>query len=328
MQKYNGAFDEILAPNEIKQIAGRAGRFRTTTPAEAKGTAQINESSPSIPAPNLGLVTTLEENDLPIVRKAMENEADPIMSAGIFPPTNVLMKFAAYFPPSTSFSYILLRLHEISLMHPRYKLCQLKDQVPIADTIQPVKNLTTQDRIIFCAAPANTKQKGMDVILAAFARCVGENSSGALLDIPEMPLDILDEEITLNRHYLERLEMLHKALILYLWLSYRFAGVFINQAMAFHVKELVEERIDKMLAEFSASPQVRCKIRKIREQALGDVQITTRQPCDDHERNSTPEIKISDRSLIPNSEDEPQLADQLVMPDLAPHSAPPSTHSI
>ena len=193
------------------------------------------------------------------------------MSAGIFPPTSILLKFATYFPPSTSFSYILLRLHELSLRHPRYHLCVLRDQIAIADTIQHVQNLSIQDRIVFCAAPAAIKDPGMQAIVAAFARCVGDNTSGALLDIPKIPLEILNEDTRADRDYMKRLESLHKSLILYLWLSYRFAGVFINQAMAFHVKRLVEERIDKMLAEYSSSPAIRESIKKMREEALRQI---------------------------------------------------------
>lgn len=111
----------------------------------------------------------------------------------------------------------------------------------------------------------------MGVIVAAFARCVGDNVSGALLDIPEVPLDILDAEFKPNREYLDQLESLHKALVLYLWLSYRFAGVFINQAMAFHVKTLVEEKIDMMLAEYSSSPEISNRIKKMREEALRQI---------------------------------------------------------
>ena len=202
----------------------------------------------------------------------MQAELDPIMSAGIFPPTSILIRFATYFPPSTNFHYIMLRLHELSLQHPRYHLCELKDQIVIADIIQPIQNLTVHDRMIFCASPASPKPgSGMTEILRAFARCVGEHKSGALLDISEMPLGVLDEEPRVDREYVERLESLHKALILYLWLSYRFAGVFINQAMAFYVKGLVEEKIDKTLAEYSASPEIREKIRKMREQALRQI---------------------------------------------------------
>ena len=201
----------------------------------------------------------------------MREELEPIMTAGIFPPTNVLMKFATYFPPSTDFSYILLRLHELSLMHPRYHLCNLKDQIQIADIIQPVRNLTTRDRIIFCAAPAALRVKGLPDIVAAFARCVGNNTSGALLDIPEINLDLLDEEMRIDREYMSGLEGLHQALILYLWLSYRFAGVFVNQAMAFYVKKLVEEKLDKMLTEYSSSKAIRAGIRKMRKEALRQI---------------------------------------------------------
>ncbi len=251
-----------------------------------------------MPAPNLGLVTTLEQADLPILRKAMESELDPIMSAGIFPPTSILLKFATYFPPSTSFSYILLRLHELSLRHPRYHLCVLRDQIAIADTIQHIQNLSIHDRIVFCAAPAVVKDTGMPGILAAFARCVGDNSSGALLDIPEIPLDILDEDIKADRNYMARLESLHKALILYLWLSYRFTGVFINEAMAFHVKRLVEEKIDKMLAEYSSSPAIRERIKKMREEALRQISNLNERVAESGEPRV--QMKLLDTPLLPD----------------------------
>lgn len=201
----------------------------------------------------------------------MQAGSDPIMTAGIFPPTSVLAKFATYFPPSTSFSYILLRLHELSLQHPRYHLCNLKDQTAIADVIQPVQNLTTHDRIVFCASPAQVKEPAMRPIVEAFARCVGKHSSGALLEIPELPLGVLGKEKKVDRSYMMHLESLHKALVLYLWLSYRFAGVFVDQEMAFYVKSLVEKRIDNILAEYSASSAIRKRITKMREEALRQI---------------------------------------------------------
>lgn len=302
VSKFNGSHIAVIEAAHIKQIAGRAGRYRTAAQAEGPAGNSLEDienpkMSWSMPAPNLGLVTTLEEADLPILRKAMQEELDPIMSAGIFPPTSVLLKFATYFSPSTSFSYILLRLHELSLRHPRYHLCVLKDQIAIADTIQPVQSLSIHDRIVFCAAPATVKNTGMPAILAAFARCVGDNSSGALLDIPEIPLDILDEDIRPDRAYMERLESLHKALILYLWLSYRFAGVFINQAMAFHVKRLVEERIDKMLAEYSSSPAIRERIKKMREEALRQISKLN-EPVAESDDSSV-QMKLPDAPFLP-----------------------------
>ena len=269
MQKYNGSNFAILEAPQIKQVGGRAGRYRTAQEAEGEPLA---DTALSRATQNLGLITTLEEPDLSIVRKAMHADPEPIMSAGIFPPTDILMDFAAFFPPDTSFSYIMMRLHELSLIHPRYKLCSLREQIGIADTIQPVKGLTVKDRIILCASPCDTRDKNVQMVITAFARCIGEKRSGALLDIPELELEILDEEMTVEGRYLERLEVLHKALILYLWLSYRFTGVFESQKMAFYVKGLVEERIDKMLTEFSASAEIQRMIQRKRKQALARVQ--------------------------------------------------------
>ena len=275
--KWNGSNFEVIDDATLKQIAGRAGRYRTAAQIEepagnlSDDGATLRTSSTSAASTSLGLVTTLEPYDLPVLRKAMQSEMDPIMSAGIFPPTNILTRFATYFPPMTSFSYIILRLHELSLKHPRYHLCNLRDQLTIADIIQPIQNLTVHDRIIFCASPANPREECMRPIVEAFARCVGKHSSGALLDIEALPLDVLNENMRPNRDYMARLEALHKALILYLWLSFRFAGVFTDQAMASYVKRLVEDKIDKVLAEYSASSAIRQKIRQMREEALRQV---------------------------------------------------------
>ena len=59
----------------------------------------------------------------------MESEPEPIRTAGIFPPDTVLERFSSYFPPGTPFSYIMTRLHELSLMHKSFHLCGLRDQI-------------------------------------------------------------------------------------------------------------------------------------------------------------------------------------------------------
>ena len=198
----------------------------------------------------------------------MEAEPEPVMSAGILPPASVLIKFATYFAPGTPFSYILQRLHELSSFHPRYHLCNLKDKINIADIIEPIKGLTIEDRIIFCAAPASVRLQGFGDIVASFAQCVANSKdfSSNLLDVPTIQLEILDREVTTDRKYLSQLETLHQALILYIWLSYRFAGVFRTQAMAVYVKEMVEERIDKVLAQVSY--QRKQKLKSLRQLAM------------------------------------------------------------
>ena len=104
-------------------------------------------------------------------------------------------------------------------------------------------------------------------MLKAFTKCIDQQRGGALLDLPELKLEVLDEQVSADKGYLQELESVHKALVLYLWLSYRFAGVFTSRAMARYVKELVEERIDKVLADYAHDKNFREKLKIIRQQS-------------------------------------------------------------
>jgi len=278
--RHNGDALKFLSVSDIKQIAGRAGRYRiapdphvrTGVEGDLHESKETTASAPEItdtPATNLGLVTTLEKNDLPIVKAAMQSEAEPLAKIGIYPPDPIILRFSNYFPPETPFSYILLRLHEISRMHPRFQLCSLRSHIGIADMIQPVKELTIADRIVLCAAPIDLKAHEFPKVALAFAKCIATQSNGALLEIPALNIAILDKKVSVaNKQYLVRLESLHKALVLYLWLSYRFTGVFTSKDMAFHVKRLVEEKIDSVLSQVSEKQETRDQLKKFREQAM------------------------------------------------------------
>lgn len=218
-----------------------------------------------------GLVTTLENFDYPVVEAAMKSEPAPIRTAGIFPPGPIVERFAQYFPPGTPFSFVLLRLHELSQMHTRFHLCGLKDHLWVADLIEPVRNLTVGDRIIFCACPASKQDVDLfKALLPALARCVDRQGGGSLLDIMEMPLEVLEKGLSPSRHYLRELERLHKGLIAYLWLSYRFAGIFTSRPLAFHVKGLVEEKIERVLSGFTFTDKERKANQARREKSIMD----------------------------------------------------------
>lgn len=253
--KHNGKEHETLEIAALKQIAGRAGRFKSAheaTTADKQREKKADDEDQSlldlVPKKTLGLVTAMEHFDLPVIQRAMMSEPPPMPSAGIFPPDDVVLRFATYFPPGTPLSYILMRLHAISVVHPRFHLCNLRDQVAIADVIQPY-GLSTRDMLTFVAAPIPLRDQAMAAAAKGMAKALANNTGGELLDIKEIDLDILDKDpfgagakgvdpLTLRGY-----ESLHKILTLYLWLSYRFAGVFRSQALAFHVKALVEAKI-------------------------------------------------------------------------------------
>ncbi|KAI1481613.1 hypothetical protein K445DRAFT_313807 [Daldinia sp. EC12] len=247
-----------ITTSEIKQIGGRAGRYRTARQAnqsESATDANGNEETgtpPQKPA-QPGLVTTLDKADLPVLQKAFMSEPEPITSAGIQPPPAVIERFSSYFPPNTPFSYIVNRLRDIAQLSPRFHLCSLKEMLAVADLIQPYP-MSVYDRCVFMNAPVNLSDKHGPMILQAFARCVSNMEGGELLDIPEVNLELLDrgdEMFSSTGDILRQLEGLHRTITLYLWLSYRYSGVFRSQNLAFHVKSLVETRIDAHLGKIS-----------------------------------------------------------------------------
>ena len=252
--KSNGVQYVPLQISEIKQIAGRAGRFKTAADAVSDNTPSENgETKVAKKEKIVGWCTTLDQIDLEALKDGMSREPEPIKTAGLFPPSLIVERFANYFPPGTPFSYILLRLHEISEVHPRFHLCGLKEQLAIADAIHTIKGLSIQDRIMITSAPCNMRDGGEKAFLRTLAECIAEGKSGNLLELQNLPLNVMDEPARGDRTYLYSLEQLHKMVVLYLWLSYRFPNVFTTRSLAVYTKKLLEDQIESTLNEFSHS---------------------------------------------------------------------------
>jgi ATP-dependent RNA helicase SUPV3L1/SUV3 len=229
----------------------------------------------------------------------MGREPEPIKTAGLFPPSLIVERFANYFPPGTPFSYILLRLHEISEIHPRFHLCGLKEQLTIADAIHTVKGLSIQDRIMITSAPCNMRNVGEKTFLRTLAECIAEGRTGHLLELPNLPLDVMDEPARGDRDYLFSLEQLHKMVVLYLWLSYRFPNVFTTRPLAVYTKKLLEDQIEDTLQRFShteirkAQKEKRERARLEREKEAGESIRAIEPPATD-DLNEYPEEPVEE----------------------------------
>jgi ATP-dependent RNA helicase SUPV3L1/SUV3 len=257
-----------LQISEVKQIAGRAGRYKTAADAVSDNAPKEDGEIKAVvqKEKTVGWCTTLDQVDHEFLKGAMSREPEPIKTAGLFPPSLIVERFANYFPPGTPFSYILLRLHEISEIHPRFHLCGLKEQLAIADAIHTVKGLSIQDRIMITSAPCNLRNPEEKKFLRTLAECIAEGRTGHLLELPNLPLDAMDEPARGDRNYLYSLEQLHKMVVLYLWLSYRFPNVFSTRPLAIYTKKLLEDQIEDTLTRFSHT-ELRKAQREKRERA-------------------------------------------------------------
>ncbi|KAK3688608.1 P-loop containing nucleoside triphosphate hydrolase protein [Podospora appendiculata] len=273
-QKFDGVAHRNLSVPEVKQIGGRAGRYRTASHAIASDSALSGDAATSASTSPLaaaaeaatpGFVTTLDPEDLSTIRNAFRNEAKPIRTAGLKPPTFLLERFYSYFPDRTPFSFVISRLWEMAKLDPQFHLCNFRESLEIAQHIQSF-DMSIQDRCIFLTAPGSPRDPMHAKVLKALARCVAEMTGGHLLDIPEIDIEVLDLDINnmpiTREQYLVRLESLHKSITLYLWLSYRYQGIFQSQKLAFHVKAIVEEKITNHLDNIGFEAERREKRRK------------------------------------------------------------------
>jgi ATP-dependent RNA helicase SUPV3L1/SUV3 len=273
--KHDGSRRVKLSVSQLKQIAGRAGRYRTANQdqqgneTETRVIDSQDERATSykgtVKPTSVGLVTCLDERDLNDIQLAMNSEPEPVKAAGLLPPVEIIDAFANSLPAGTPFEYLMRRLHDEASMHPRFFLCDLGDIQKIASCIDEVNGLNVVQSCVLVAAPADLRTDIGKRIVQAFARCVAGRRGVTIVDIPELPLDALDRPQSAEREYLYSLEFLHKSLILYLWLSYRFTNIFLDRELAVHAKEMVEERINSTLLAFSANPKLRQQLLLMRQ---------------------------------------------------------------
>jgi ATP-dependent RNA helicase SUPV3L1/SUV3 len=322
-QKNNGEQMVRLATSDIKQIAGRAGRYKSAHAAIQEANIDNSNSAVAVGGPILtstaaiGYVNAFTRPDLNLIQKCLKEDVEPMKTAGIEPSAEVLTRFAAFYPPGTPFSYIYLRLKELVKVHPSFHLCRSKDQVEILDLIQPY-NLTVADRITFMAAPINLRQNGFASVVVDFAKALAMRDGRDLLDFDSLPLELLEKDIHDSpngvREYLRSAEMLHHSLTLYLWLSYRFAGTYRLQALCFHIKSLVEQKIDQCLAEISfnaPSRSVRTKRQFERQEELERMMNEFKQSTfEDEPAETVVEESTPIEEHLEDDEEDPEFLDE------------------
>uniref|UniRef100_A0A671QN36 ATP-dependent RNA helicase SUPV3L1, mitochondrial n=1 Tax=Sinocyclocheilus anshuiensis TaxID=1608454 RepID=A0A671QN36_9TELE len=175
---------DTISTSQALQIAGRAGRFSSV----------FKE----------GEVTTMQRDDLPVLKEILGKPVDPI-EVGII----------LYITKD-----IFVSLAQVDGL---YFVCNIDDFKFLADMIQHIP-LNLRSRYVFCTAPINKKQAFVCTSFLKFARQFSR-----------------DEPLTFNwvcRHVnwplappknikdLVHLEAVHDVLDLYLWLSYRFMDMF------------------------------------------------------------------------------------------------------
>ncbi|EGX88117.1 ATP-dependent RNA helicase SUV3 [Cordyceps militaris CM01] len=258
--KFDGFQHRMLSVPEFKQIGGRAGRYRSAQQAQDDATPADNAEQ------KVGYVTAMDRQDVRALTKAFQQDVEDIKHAYIQPPPSVVERFASYFPPDTPLSFLLMRIKAAATVSPHFRLNISSSALEIADIIQDLP-LSIYDRLSICHMPISLSSEGSVAALKAMARVVAHNESGDLLSIREIPLEVLDLRLTElsgkeATDYLYKLESLHMALNGYIWLSYRFTGLFRSIELAFHARTLVEEKLIDSLEKLNFTDEQLLSLRQ------------------------------------------------------------------
>jgi ATP-dependent RNA helicase SUPV3L1/SUV3 len=211
LEKFHEGNMRMLYPPQIKQIAGRAGRYQ--------GTGANSASSATVDLG--GIVTTLNKVDIPALQKGMTTPNSPLEQAMLWPPWKVFEKFTHQFPEGTPLATMLAQFADIGKTTRHYRTIESEPQFLLAQAIEHIPNIDLESRYSISFAPTSTRDETQVKIFQRFAE-VMSRAQPVTIESPvlELPLHSLDEmQQGASSKSLQMMEALHKVITCYCWLS-------------------------------------------------------------------------------------------------------------
>ncbi|WVQ80492.1 hypothetical protein IAT38_002597 [Cryptococcus sp. DSM 104549] len=272
LDKWNGKQRVPLSLMQIKQIAGRAGRFRTandstTTPTLESLAEDGDVSTPDETPAAGGCATTFRAGDLPILRELMTRSLPSIQRARIDPPYPNIVNLAGLLPESTTYREILEHFAALAQLPPDTVLSAPAQKLELADIVEVARdNISMSEVDLLTYAPVSVRsedaRKVFVRIVEAFSSkgCVvlddilAESGMLETLESVEISLRALPRKDSLIPGVvvdaLPDIESLHKALVLYIWMTFRLEVAFPERAEASELKmrseSVLEECLERM----------------------------------------------------------------------------------
>lgn len=238
--KFNGLELVDLTSSNIKQIGGRAGRFKA------------NASGGEIPK---GYITALDPRVLKSVRQGIEAPIKYLSSAVIWPTdvicARIMIKFPPKTPPSTLLKTIALQLEQRS--DRLFTLSDLKNRLNVLQVFEHMDSIPFLEKLRLSNAPV----KDLTLVKRAFyqfCQTIAKRQTRGLLSYP-FPFEVLDYRCIADEKFtLELYESLYNIIMIYFWLSNRYPSFFIDLESARDMKYFCEMIIFEKLDRIKKNP--------------------------------------------------------------------------
>lgn len=161
-KKYDGIGTRALSVSEVKQIAGRAGRYKTASfGSETKQESQLNESLETVgddlsdikadelivekkTKASTGYVTCFNTPGLKHIRACLSTNDEPLTEACLWPPNHIWSEYISAFPVNAKLKDILQvyqkevtnnNIFFSSSVQPRVEICDVFEQKNVGDSL-------------------------------------------------------------------------------------------------------------------------------------------------------------------------------------------------
>lgn len=250
--KWNGSGSVDIPVPQIKQIAGRAGRYRV---APLGGTDSADSSNGAA----AGFVTAMNHTDTKAIAKALGEPTTHLLKAVLWPMDTIWAHYMLQLPHDTSLQQTLRAFGQgLQEQVPHYEMNVLPTQLDIAANVDLVHErqredrtytqLLVGDRLRMLTAPVNVSASAPGAeqfinLFRNFLATIARGHTTNVLSYRELPIAILDQRPLGLEEALNKLELVHKGIQLFLWFSYRYPTMFVDREGATDLKALAEKRL-------------------------------------------------------------------------------------
>jgi ATP-dependent RNA helicase SUPV3L1/SUV3 len=250
MSKWDGWMEVPLEVSQVKQIAGRAGRFGMGV----KG----------------GVVTTFEPSDLPLLKDAIDTKPEPLRYARVGFISNTIMDIFEALPHGSTATTVRDALLFCSVLPP--SMAVMDPNAKEAETMRYVdsfgQDLTFTERALMLQCPFPSMDDHCKAIMGQVLNTYQNKflvdlreillKSGLLTTLDQVLASKQIERILLKpRLDLASLETLHSVLTVYAWLSLRNSVAFYAYDLAVALRKATQEAMDYCLNSFSTDSPIR-----------------------------------------------------------------------
>ncbi|XP_041026541.1 DExH-box ATP-dependent RNA helicase DExH16, mitochondrial [Juglans microcarpa x Juglans regia] len=221
MKKFDGFEMRDLTVPEIKQIAGRAGRYGSKFP--------------------VGEVTCIDAEDLPLLHSSLESPSPTLERAGLFPTFDLMFMYSRVHQ-TNSLHGILEHFLDNAKLSENYFIADCEGTLKVAAVIDELP-LGLHDKYLFCISPVDMDDDISSQGLTQFAQNYANKGIVRLREI-FTPGTL---KVPKTQAALKELESIHKVLDLYVWLSFRLEDSFPDRDVASSQKAICSLLIEEFL---------------------------------------------------------------------------------